>query len=122
MILYTQSNNEGVQRVINADGNYAFLMESNSIQYQIGKALFRDSRKQVESNLVHLIAHSGDNTERLYWRSFIFFVFYLERHCDLIQVGGLLDSKGYGIAFTPGTRAHRKSNHSEFNIFFQLSL
>ena len=67
MILYTQSNNEGVQRVINADGNYAFLMESNSIQYQIGKALFKDSRKQVESNLVHLIAHSGDNTERLYW-------------------------------------------------------
>ena len=25
-----------------------------------------------------------------------------ERNCDLIQVGGLLDSKGYGIAFTPG--------------------
>ncbi len=49
-------------RVITSDGLYAYLMESNSIQYQI------------------------------------------ERNCDLIQVGGLLDSKGYGIAFTPGNR------------------
>ena len=46
--------------MITSDGQYAYLMESNSIQYQI------------------------------------------ERNCDLIQVGGLLDSKGYGIAFTPG--------------------
>ena len=58
---FTMSNNEGVQRVIDSDGQYAFLMESNSIQYQI------------------------------------------ERNCDLIQVGKLLDSKGYGIAFTPGS-------------------
>ena len=57
---FTMSNNEGVQRVIDSDGQYAFLMESNSIQYQI------------------------------------------ERNCELIQVGKLLDSKGYGIAFTPG--------------------
>ena len=41
-------------------GQYAFLMESNSIQYQT------------------------------------------ERNCELTQIGGLLDSKGYGIAFTPG--------------------
>ena len=59
--VFTMSNNEGVQRVIDSDGQYAFLMESNSIQYQI------------------------------------------ERKCDLIQVGKLLDSKGYGIAFTPGS-------------------
>ncbi len=30
--------------------------------------------------------------------------YQIERNCDLIQVGGLLDSKGYGIAFTPGIR------------------
>ena len=59
--VFTTSNNEGVQRVIDSNGQYAFLMESNSIQYQI------------------------------------------ERNCDLIQVGKLLDSKGYGIAFTPGS-------------------
>ena len=45
---------------LDSDGQFAFLMESNSIQYQI------------------------------------------ERNCELIQVGKLLDSKGYGIAFTPG--------------------
>ena len=32
-----QSNNEGVNRVIESETeNFAFLMESNSIQYQIG--------------------------------------------------------------------------------------
>ena len=25
----------------------------------------------------------------------------VERRCDLIQIGGLLDSKGYGIALPP---------------------
>ena len=58
--VFMESNFAGVQRVRDSDGQYAFLMESNSIQYQI------------------------------------------ERNCDLIQVGKLLDSKGYGIAFTPG--------------------
>ena len=59
-IMFTKNNQEGVDRVKKEDGMYAFLMESNSIQYQI------------------------------------------ERNCDLTQIGGLLDSKGYGIAFTPG--------------------
>ena len=67
--VFTTSNNEGMQHVINSDGQYAFLMESNSIQYQI------------------------------------------ERNCELIQVGKLLDSKGYGIAFTPGwTSFHVKTS------------
>ena len=58
--VFTTSNNEGVKRVLESGGHYAFLMESNSIHYQI------------------------------------------ERNCELTQIGGLLDSKGYGIAFTPG--------------------
>jgi len=53
------SNNEGVERVQKGKGNYAFLMESTSIEYVI------------------------------------------ERTCELTQVGGLLDSKGYGIAMPP---------------------
>jgi len=53
------SNNEGVERVVKGKGNYAFLMESTSIEYVI------------------------------------------ERNCELTQVGGLLDSKGYGIAMPP---------------------
>ena len=27
----------------------------------------------------------------------------VERNCDTIQIGGLLDSKGYGIALPPGS-------------------
>ena len=75
--VFTTNNADGVKRVLESPGiafsgslhifnvsvftgQYAFLMESNSIQYQI------------------------------------------ERNCQLTQIGGLLDSKGYGIAFTPG--------------------
>ncbi|KAI5699759.1 hypothetical protein M8J75_008315 [Diaphorina citri] len=59
--VFTDSNSEGVERVIKGKGNYAFLMESTSIEYVV------------------------------------------ERNCDLTQVGGLLDSKGYGIAMPPNS-------------------
>lgn len=52
------SNAEGIQRV--KEGNYAYLMEATSIEYNI------------------------------------------ERECNLTQVGGLLDNKGYGIAVRKG--------------------
>ena len=31
--------------------------------------------------------------------------YHIERYCDLTQLGGLLDSKGYGIALPKGTAA-----------------
>ena len=58
--VFSKSNEEGIERVQKADGQYAFLMESTSIEYQV------------------------------------------QRKCDLMQVGGLLDSKSYGIALPPG--------------------
>jgi len=56
-----ESNLDGVEKVENENGKYAFFMESASIQYLV------------------------------------------ERRCKLSQVGGLLDSKGYGIATRKGT-------------------
>ncbi|CAH2982565.1 unnamed protein product [Chilo suppressalis] len=50
------TNDEGLERVKSDEENYAFLMESTSIEYMA------------------------------------------ERNCDIAQIGGLLDSKGYGIA------------------------
>lgn len=50
------TNEQGVDRVMSNTEDYAFLMESTSISYEV------------------------------------------QRKCDLTQVGGLLDSKGYGIA------------------------
>lgn len=52
--VFMKSNAEGKARV--EKGNYAYLMESASIEYIV------------------------------------------ERDCNLTQIGGLLDSKGYGIA------------------------
>lgn len=57
--LQTNSNDEGLKMA--KEGNYAFLMESSSIEYII------------------------------------------ERNCDVTQVGGLLDDKGYGIAMRKGS-------------------
>ncbi|XP_045122120.1 LOW QUALITY PROTEIN: glutamate receptor ionotropic, kainate 2-like [Portunus trituberculatus] len=54
--VFVNSNQEGVKRVQESNGKYAYLMESTSIEYVI------------------------------------------ERNCDLTQIGGLLDSKSYGIA------------------------
>ncbi|GFQ98585.1 glutamate receptor ionotropic, kainate 2 [Trichonephila clavata] len=65
--VFTDNNQKGVERV--KKGNYAFLMESTTIE------------------------------------------FIVERNCDLTQVGGLLDSKGYGIATPHGSpyRTHMSS-------------
>ena len=61
--VFVKTSKEGIDRVL--DGNYAFLMESTMIDFQI------------------------------------------QRYCDLMQVGGLLDSKGYGIG-TPRGRSSRQ--------------
>jgi len=53
---FMKSNAEGLDHVKEADGRYAFFMESTVIEYNV------------------------------------------ERVCGLAQVGGMLDSKGYGIA------------------------
>lgn len=60
--VWTSSNQEGIQRVKNSNGKYAFFMESSSIEYVV------------------------------------------ERECELAQVGGLLDAKGYGIAMRKSER------------------
>ncbi|XP_018315808.1 glutamate receptor ionotropic, kainate 2-like [Mycetomoellerius zeteki] len=54
--VFTSNNDEGVDRVIKGKRQYAFLMESTTIEYK------------------------------------------MERNCDIIKIGGLIDNKGYGIA------------------------
>ena len=68
--VFLKTSQEGIDRVLN--DNYAFLMESTMIDYNI------------------------------------------QRNCELMQVGGLLDSKGYGIG-TPIGR-HRL----QITIYFTL--
>lgn len=66
---YVKNNGEGIAKV--KQGNYAYLMEATSIEY---------------------------NTER---------------ECNLTQIGGLLDSKGYGIAV-------KKGKQKEVNLFTEF--
>ncbi|EGI59306.1 Glutamate receptor, ionotropic kainate 2 [Acromyrmex echinatior] len=62
--VFTSSNRDGIERVVKAKGQYAYFMESSSIDYQ------------------------------------------LERNCEIIKIGGLIDNKGYGIAM-PRNSAYR---------------
>ena len=57
--VWSANNQEGQERVLNSDGQYAFMMESTVVDYVV------------------------------------------ERQCELTQVGGLLDNKGYGIGLPP---------------------
>lgn len=56
----TNSNKEGIDKVLTEQGNYAYFMESTTIEY------------------------------------------VTERYCQMQQIGGLLDSKSYGIAVQQG--------------------
>lgn len=58
--VFTKSNDEGRDRVLNPKSHFAFFMESTTLEYMT------------------------------------------ERNCNLTQIGGLLDSKGYGIAMPRG--------------------
>lgn len=59
-------NDKGVDMASSKENDYAFLMESSTIEYVI------------------------------------------ERNCDVDQVGGLLDDKGYGIAMKKGKLQRHK--------------
>lgn len=58
----TKDNEEGVNKVVEGKGKYAFFMESSAIEYE------------------------------------------KEQHCELAQIGALLDNKNYGIAMRKSTR------------------
>jgi ionotropic glutamate receptor len=61
-----KSNGIGIETVEQKDGQYAYLMESTTIEYIV------------------------------------------ERSCNLTQIGGLLDNKGYGIATRKGERERER--------------
>ena len=43
--------------------------------------------------------------------------YHIERKCDLTQIGGLLDSKGYGVALPPSNFIF---NFFEFRCWFKF--
>ena len=57
--------------------------------------------------------------------------YVIERECDTTQIGGLLDSKGYGIALPPGKSQHLENcpkivvrlclGFEEFFVFLYLN-
>lgn len=76
---FTTSNNEGVERVLKANGLYAFLMESTSIEYTI-------ERKCDLTQIGGMLDSKGSRPAELDWA---------ENHSDLLL--------GYGIAMRQGS-------------------
>ena len=95
--VFTGSNKEGVERVLESPGQYAFLMESNSIQYQVPSSRFYQKAILVCECNSQGYDSSSQVTDRTGGCA------QIAGNCELTQIGGLLDSKGYGIAFTPGS-------------------
>ncbi|XP_048485518.1 glutamate receptor ionotropic, kainate 2-like [Plutella xylostella] len=79
---------------------YSFFKRSNVSTYQRMWTAMEASRPSV------FVTSNDEGLERVLKskRKYAYFMestaieYQLERHCDLMQVGGLLDSKGYGIA------------------------
>ena len=76
------SNQAGVDRVLSGGGEYAFFMESTSIEYQV-----------IMKKWFCVYSCMGPSKT---------LPFQVERNCKLQQVGGTLDSKSYGIAVQQG--------------------
>ena len=72
--VWSTSNKEGVERVLNSDGQYAFMMESTVVDYVV------------------------------------------ERQCELTQVGGLLDNKGYGIGLPPSKFSEERATWYKWEL------
>ncbi|XP_031766702.2 glutamate receptor ionotropic, kainate 2-like isoform X1 [Galleria mellonella] len=79
---------------------YSFFKRSNVSTYQRMGAAMESARPSV------FVKNNDEGVDRVLKskRTYAFLMestaieYQLERHCDLMQVGGLLDSKGYGIA------------------------
>ena len=75
--MMTNSNEDGVDKVLVNRGSYAYIMESGSIDYQVGKEISRIFSK-------------------------IFLFFKVARNCRLTQVGKMFWPRSYGLALAPG--------------------
>uniref|UniRef100_A0A2H1W6P8 SFRICE_012305 n=1 Tax=Spodoptera frugiperda TaxID=7108 RepID=A0A2H1W6P8_SPOFR len=79
---------------------YSFFKRSNVSLYQRMYGAMESARPSV------FVKNNDEGLDRVLKgkRDYAYFMestaieYQLERHCDLMQVGGLLDSKGYGIA------------------------
>ncbi|XP_013793721.1 glutamate receptor ionotropic, kainate 2-like, partial [Limulus polyphemus] len=91
-IVFTKSNSEGVERVL--QGNYAYLMESASIEYRVERNCnLTQIGGLLDSKGYGIATPKG----QIYLSNKM-----RRRNCNLTQIGGLLDSKGYGIATPKG--------------------
>ncbi len=68
----------------------------------------------MESNPQNFVNSTEDGIERVLKKNYAFFMestmidYNVQKNCNLTQIGGLLDSKGYGIATQQGNNSKLK--------------
>ena len=66
----------------------------------------------MESNQQNFVQTTEEGIDRVLKKNYAFFMestmidYNVQKNCNLTQIGGLLDSKGYGIATQQGNRVH----------------
>ena len=87
--VFASGNTEGIERVKDGNGKYEqCIIFHNNLLYRFGP--------KCQSHFflnIGMYAFLMESTTIEY---------NIERECDTTQIGGLLDSKGYGIALPPG--------------------
>ena len=81
------------------------LFQDSKIETYSRMWVFMDSDKTnfVTSNALGVERVVKDNGKYAFLMESTSVEYVIERNCDLTQIGGLLDSKGYGIALPPST-------------------
>ena len=65
-----------------------------------------DDKNFVSSNAAGVERTRKENGKYAFLMESTTVEYIVERQCDLTQIGGLLDSKGYGIALPPSKYSH----------------
>ena len=72
--------------------------------------VYRKIWKTMESNPNNFVQSSEEGIQRVLKKNYAFFMestmidYNVQKNCNLTQIGGLLDSKGYGIAAQRGMK------------------
>ena len=91
--VFASGNTEGIERVKDGNGKYMSSVLYFIIIYFIYGRFGSKCQSHFFLKNIGMYAFLMESTTIEY---------NIERECDTTQIGGLLDSKGYGIALPPG--------------------
>ncbi len=94
--------------------NFCFFIKNNCFVFHT--YLFRNVfTKSNKEGIERVLRENGDYA---FLMESTIVEYVVERKCELTQIGGLLDSKGYGIGLPPSKKYNNFENKNFFGKFF----